>query len=161
MKTIVNNIGNCVVWPWPPTIVQNHSRSLIHLSTIPMSYIQIHNLLILTGQKQTSFLKSSSNNLLWKVTWGLMTYATRKLQWDMAKHRLLVKNAENDHIIKAQDDLNTFSVGLNGHPITHYKDYHPWWAFWHQYVWINSMLGNVEVISAILVGPYYRQMGLK
>ena len=34
----------------------------------------------------------------------------------MAKHRLLVKNAENDHIIKARDDLNTFSVGLNGHP---------------------------------------------
>ena len=45
--------------------------------------------------------------------------------WQNAKHRLLGKNAENDHIIKARDDLNTFSVGLNGHPITHYKDYHP------------------------------------
>ena len=39
----------------------------------------------------------------------------------MAKHRLLGKNAENDHIIKAGDDLNTFSVG----PGTEWSSYYP------------------------------------
>lgn len=37
----------------------------------------------------------------------------------MAKHHLLGKNAENDHIIKASDDLNTLGLG------TEWSSYYP------------------------------------
>ena len=113
MKTIVNNIGNCVVWPWLHTIVQNHSRSLIHLSTIPMSYIQIHNLLILTGQKQLHSSNPHPTIYYERLheTWWRMPPGDYNETWqNIASTWPKCRKSPYNKSLGA--DLNTFSVGL-------------------------------------------------